>query len=57
MISNPDSYADDHPRRSGRIAALIADEPDMVMVAEAANGREAVEEFGRHRPDTPPCWR
>ena len=42
---------DDHPLLRAGIAGLIADEPDMVLVAEAANGREAVELFSRHRPD------
>ena len=33
------------------IAAVLAIEPDMVLVAEAANGREAIEQFRLHRPD------
>jgi DNA-binding NarL/FixJ family response regulator len=43
--------ADDHPLARAGVAALIADEPDMHVVAEAANGREAVEQFRAHRPD------
>jgi DNA-binding NarL/FixJ family response regulator len=43
--------ADDHPLARAGIAALIADEPDIVLVGEAANGREAVEQFRAHRPD------
>jgi DNA-binding NarL/FixJ family response regulator len=43
--------ADDHPLARVGIAGLIADEPDMVVVGEAANGREAVEQFRVHRPD------
>ena len=43
--------ADDHPLARAGIAALIADEPDMVLVGEAANGCEAVEQFRAHRPD------
>jgi DNA-binding NarL/FixJ family response regulator len=43
--------ADDHPLARVGITALIADEPDMVVVGEAANGREAVEQFRVHRPD------
>jgi DNA-binding NarL/FixJ family response regulator len=39
------------PWREQGIAALIADEPDMVLVGEAVNGREAVEQFRAHRPD------
>jgi DNA-binding NarL/FixJ family response regulator len=42
---------DDHPLLRAGIAGLIADEPDMVLVAEAENGRDAVEQFGRHKPD------
>ena len=33
------------------IASLIADESDMTLVAEAANGREAIQQFRAHRPD------
>jgi YesN/AraC family two-component response regulator len=33
------------------IAAILASELDMVLVAEAGNGREAVEQFHAHRPD------
>ena len=43
--------ADDHPVVRGGIAALIATQPDMALVAEASNGREAIEQFRRHRPD------
>jgi DNA-binding NarL/FixJ family response regulator len=42
---------DDHPLLREGIAGLIADESDMTMVADAANGREAVEQFRLHRPD------
>ena len=42
---------DDHPILRQGIAALIADEPDMTVVAEAANGREAIQQFRAHRPD------
>jgi DNA-binding NarL/FixJ family response regulator len=43
--------ADDHQLIRQGIAGLIADEPGMTLVAEAANGREAMEQFRRHRPD------
>jgi DNA-binding NarL/FixJ family response regulator len=43
--------ADDHQLIRQGIAGLIADEPGMTLVAEAANGREAVEQFRQHRPD------
>jgi len=42
---------DDHPLLRAGIAGLIADEPDMVLVGEAENGRTAIEQFVRHRPD------
>jgi len=42
---------DDHPLLRAGIAGLIADEPDMVLVAEAENGRDAIEKFGRYHPD------
>jgi DNA-binding NarL/FixJ family response regulator len=42
---------DDHPLLRGGIAALIAAQPDMQLVAEASTGEEAVEQFRRHRPD------
>ncbi len=42
---------DDHPVLRAGIAALLADRPDMKMVAECANGREAIQQFRAHRPD------
>jgi len=42
---------DDHPLLRQGIAGLIADEADMTLVAEAANGREAIHQFRKHRPD------
>jgi len=42
---------DDHPMLREGIAAVLASEPDMVLVAEAANGREGIEQFRTHRPD------
>ena len=42
---------DDHALLRKGIAALINAEPDMKLVAEASNGREAVEKFREHRPD------
>ena len=33
------------------IAAVLGTEPDMVLVAEASNGREAIEQYREHRPD------
>src|ERR1700745_3061187 len=42
---------DDHPILRQGIAGLIADESDMTLVAEAENGREAIQQFRTHRPD------
>jgi DNA-binding NarL/FixJ family response regulator len=42
---------DDHPLLRKGIAALVNGEPDMKLVAEAANGREAIAMFRLHRPD------
>jgi two-component system NarL family response regulator len=43
--------ADDHQVVREGLVALINRRPDMVVVAEARNGREAVEQFLLHRPD------
>jgi DNA-binding NarL/FixJ family response regulator len=42
---------DDHALLRKGIAAVINAEPDMKLVAEAANGEEAIEKFRFHRPD------
>jgi len=42
---------DDHPMLREGIAALVASQPDMALVGEASNGREAVEQFRKHHPD------
>jgi len=42
---------DDHPVILQGIAGLIAVESDMKIVAEAANGREALQQFRKHHPD------
>jgi DNA-binding NarL/FixJ family response regulator len=42
---------DDHPLMREGIAAIIRNEPDMLLVAEASNGREAIRGFREHRPD------
>jgi DNA-binding NarL/FixJ family response regulator len=43
--------ADDHPLLREGIAALIAEHPGLLLVAEAANGREAVERYRAAQPD------
>src|SRR5579864_2628805 len=42
---------DDHPLIREGIAHLVARESDMQVVAEADNGREAIQQFRMHRPD------
>jgi DNA-binding NarL/FixJ family response regulator len=42
---------DDHPLFRNGIAALLATQPDMSLVAQASNGKEGVREFRAHRPD------
>jgi DNA-binding NarL/FixJ family response regulator len=43
--------ADDHPIFRRGIALLLSTEPDLKLVAEAANGQEAIQQFRAHRPD------
>ena len=43
--------ADDHPVVREGIAALIGRQSDMELIAEACNGREAVDLFRKHQPD------
>jgi len=42
---------DDHPLVRQGIAGLVGVQPDMVLVGEASNGRDAIQEFRQHRPD------
>jgi DNA-binding NarL/FixJ family response regulator len=42
---------DDHPIVRRGIALLLSTEPDLKLVAEAASGREAIQQFRIHRPD------
>jgi DNA-binding NarL/FixJ family response regulator len=42
---------DDHPLLREGIAALIASQPDMKLVAEACDGRGAIAQFRKHHPD------
>jgi DNA-binding NarL/FixJ family response regulator len=55
VTANPDVIriltVDDHPVLRGGIAALLAGQQDMKMVAECANGKEAIQQFRAHRPD------
>jgi len=42
---------DDHPLVREGIAAIINNQPDMSVVAEAASSGEAVQQYREHRPD------
>ena len=42
---------DDHPVVRQGIAVLVETQSDMALVAEASNGREAIQQFRAHRPD------
>ena len=42
---------DDHALVREGIAVLVGTQPDMTMVGEASNGREAIQQFRMHRPD------
>ncbi|MBV8052308.1 MAG: response regulator transcription factor [Acidobacteriaceae bacterium] len=42
---------DDHPIVRQGIAGLIGIQTDMSLVAEASNGREAIQQFRTHHPD------
>jgi DNA-binding NarL/FixJ family response regulator len=42
---------DDHALLRDGIAALIGNQSDMELVAEASNGREAIDLFRQHHPD------
>jgi len=42
---------DDHPLLRGGITALVDGQPDMKVVAECSNGREAIQQQRAHKPD------
>jgi len=55
MDTNADTIqilaVDDHPLFRQGVAALLATQKDMNVVAEASNGREAIEQFRAYHPD------
>jgi DNA-binding NarL/FixJ family response regulator len=42
---------DDHPVVRQGVAGLVGSHPDMRVVGEASNGREAIQQFRAHHPD------
>src|ERR1700684_1728779 len=42
---------EDHPVVREGLSTLIASQPDMLLVAQASNGEEAMELFRSHQPD------
>jgi len=42
---------DDHPLLREGITAVINSQPDMQLVADAANAQDAIQQFRKHRPD------
>src|SRR6201997_2996798 len=42
---------DDHPVVRQGIAGLVSIQPDMILVGEASDGREAIQLFRMHHPD------
>ena len=42
---------DDHAMFREGLAVMLATQPDMNLVAEASNGREAIQQFRQHHPD------
>jgi DNA-binding NarL/FixJ family response regulator len=42
---------DDHPLLRNGVVGIVADQPDMKLVAEASNGLEAIQQFRIHLPD------
>jgi DNA-binding NarL/FixJ family response regulator len=42
---------DDHPLVRQGIAGLVAIQPDMTLVGEASNGRDAIQQFREHLPE------
>jgi DNA-binding NarL/FixJ family response regulator len=53
VASNPIRImaVDDHPLLLQGIATIVGDQPDMLIVAQASNGREAIQQFRLHHPD------
>jgi len=42
---------DDHPLLREGLAAIINNQRDMLLVAQASNAQEAIQQYRKHRPD------
>jgi DNA-binding NarL/FixJ family response regulator len=42
---------DDHPLLREGLAGIINNQPDMLLVAQAPNAQEAIQQFRKHKPD------
>lgn len=42
---------DDHPIFRSGIVGLLSDQPDLMLVAEGSNGRDAIQQYRIHLPD------
>ena len=42
---------DDHPLLREGLAALINNQPDMILVAQASTAQEGIAQFRKHKPD------
>jgi DNA-binding NarL/FixJ family response regulator len=53
VVSNPIRImaVDDHPLLLQGLATIVGDQPDMLIVAQASNGCEAIQLFRSHHPD------
>jgi DNA-binding NarL/FixJ family response regulator len=53
VVSNPIRImaVDDHPLLLQGLATIVGDQPDMLIVSQASNGREAIQQFRSHHPD------
>ncbi|HEX5846816.1 MAG TPA: response regulator transcription factor [Rhodoplanes sp.] len=51
QLAYSNSHVDDRPLVREGTAGLVGVQPDMTLVAEAANGRDAIQQFRMHRPE------
>jgi DNA-binding NarL/FixJ family response regulator len=51
QLAYSNSHVDDRPLVRDGTAGLVGVQPDMTLVAEAANGRDAIQQFRMHRSE------